>query len=189
MSLAILEIEAVRRRVLPVSLATYHAMAAAGEISEKSELLAGVVVEKMPKDPIHAGLLGSLFLLLQGVLKDRFIIRKEDPLTLGDSEPEPDLAIVDQEPRRYLDHHPRSAHLVVEVANTSLALDRAKAEIYARAGIREYWLIDLNACETVVYTEPAGSGYRLVRTIAAPEPLSPGCAPDFQVRLADLLSP
>ncbi|MBE7439760.1 MAG: Uma2 family endonuclease [Spirochaetales bacterium] len=86
-------------------------------------------------------------------------LRSEQPLTLLASEPEPDIAIV---PGHWQDHttaHPDRALLVVEIALSSLKLDRSKAEIYARAGIPEYWIVDLDQHQLEQYSDPASGRY------------------------------
>jgi Uma2 family endonuclease len=185
----ILENSAIRSLAVPLDVETYHELGRRGLVHEKTELSGGVVVSKMSKDPPHASVVGLLFERLASALRGRFHVRKEDPLTIAeqDSEPEPDIAVVEVDPRHYRDRHPTGAHLVIEVAAT-LAVDREKARIYSAAGIPEYWLIDLSSEETEVYTEPGPEGYRTKLVVAASEALSPRCAPDLAIRLSELLA-
>jgi len=80
-----------------------------------------------------------LFKLLQAGLPAHFTLLREDPLTLADSEPEPDLAIVRGDETNFAQQHPTTAALVVEIAVTSAAEDRSLATLYASAGVEEYW--------------------------------------------------
>jgi Uma2 family endonuclease len=159
MSLSILEKSAIRKRVTPISIQGYHELFRLGYIPEKTELIEGVIVEKMHKDPIHAGLVQRLSLFFIQSVSNEYHVRQENPLQLNDSEPEPDLAIVDKEENDYLYSHPNSAHLVVEVANSSLNYDREKLSMYAKALISEVWIINLIAMEVEVYTNPVDLKY------------------------------
>jgi len=89
-----LERSAVRRRVVPFSVECYHKLRDLGMVPVKTELLNGVVIEKMTKSPMHTLLAHRLFGCLAVDLPSGYQLRKEDPLTLATSEPEPDIAIV-----------------------------------------------------------------------------------------------
>ena len=159
MSLSILEKSAIRKRVTPISIQGYHELFRLGYIPEKTELIEGVIVEKTLKDSIHASLVQRLSLFFIQSVSNEYHVRQENPLQLNDSEPEPDLAIVDKEENDYLYSHPNSAHLVVEVANSSLNYDREKLSMYAKALISEVWIINLIAMEVEVYTNPVDLKY------------------------------
>src|SRR5262249_13642314 len=86
-------------------------------------------------------------------------VRIQCAITLTDSEPEPDVAVAEGEQRRYADRHPRARdlHLLCEVADSSLALDRThKLRVYARARIPVYWIVNLQDNVIEVYTQPRG---------------------------------
>lgn len=125
---------------------------------ERSELLRGVIVEKMPKSILHIKLACELFALLFTTLGSRFWVRQEAPLTLGDSEPEPDISVVAGTAREYL-QHPKTAKLVVEVSVTTLSEDRDLATIYAEAGVEEYWIINAADRCIEVFTLPTDGVY------------------------------
>jgi Uma2 family endonuclease len=133
--------DAVRSLVMPIPVELYHAFSAAGVIAEKSELIEGVIVRKMTKSPLHAFIANELRSFFDAALPQGYVLRKEDPLTLTDSEPEPDLALVKGSRRDFSDHHPSHAELVIEVAISTVALDRQKIAMYAAAAIPEYWLV------------------------------------------------
>jgi hypothetical protein len=111
MSLSILEKPAIRKRVPAISIEGYHELFRLGFIPEKTELIEGVVVEKMPKDPIHAGLVQKIVFFLIRNLSEQFQVRQENPLSLIDSEPEPDISIVDKDENDYLLNHPTKAEV------------------------------------------------------------------------------
>jgi Uma2 family endonuclease len=125
---------------------------------EPVELLEGLLVEVMsPQSPDHAAVIERLTRHL-GAARAR--LRVQLPLEVPpDSEPEPDLALVEGKPSR--GSHPRTALLVVEVSFSSPQIDRGvKAELYARAGVPTYWLIDVLGNAVEVRTDPGPEGYR-----------------------------
>ncbi len=159
-----LERPAVRRRLVPFSVACYHKLRDLGMVPVKTELLNGVVVEKMTKSPLHTLLAHRLFDCLAVDLPPGYHLRKEDPLTLATSEPEPDLAIVLGDSETYRHQHPATAELVIEIAVSSIELDRAKADLYAGAGVSTYWLVLADARAVEVYTRPRTGGYGSMET-------------------------
>ena len=126
------------------SVAEYHKMIDAGIVGkgEHIELLEGEIVQMSPMEKPHARVTGKLDRWFQRRLGDEFSVRVQLPLTLRDSEPEPDLAIVREADAAAARRHPATALLVVEVADSSVRYDlEVKARIYARARIPEYWLV------------------------------------------------
>ncbi|MCA9267130.1 MAG: Uma2 family endonuclease, partial [Planctomycetales bacterium] len=89
----ILEKQAVRSQAMPVSVAQYHRLCETGIVSQRTELLRGVILEKMTKSPLHVYLVRWLLNWLASGVPAEFDVRQEQPLTLVDSEPEPDLAV------------------------------------------------------------------------------------------------
>ncbi|WP_254513291.1 Uma2 family endonuclease [Anatilimnocola floriformis] len=144
-----------------LSVADYHRLISGGHLAQSNriELLRGVLVEKMTHNPLHAALIGILQKLIDGVLPAGFCTRTQLPITLRDSEPEPDLAIARGELAEYLMRHPGpdDTQLVVEISASSLVTDRYKAEIYAEAGIPWYWIVNLTARRVEVYSQPAAT--------------------------------
>jgi Uma2 family endonuclease len=146
--------------VFRLSVQQYHAMIEAGVLTEDDpvELLEGILVFKMPKNPAHPLAVRFLTTLIDGMLLDSdWHFRAQEPITLEDSEPEPDGAIVRGQVRDYVKHHPGPAEigLVIEVSDTTLARDRGiKLRGYARASISPYWIVDLVGRTVEVYTAP-----------------------------------
>src|SRR5688500_14212895 len=113
---ALLEEPAVRERVHRLSVDDYHLMAEMGVFSKEVELLRGIVVRIMAKSPLHEFVRQNLSDCLLASVSAGFKVRFEAPLTLRDSEPEPDLSVVRGKPEDWLAGHPATAHLVVEIA-------------------------------------------------------------------------
>ncbi|MCS7066067.1 MAG: Uma2 family endonuclease [Fimbriimonadales bacterium] len=115
-------------------------------------------------------------------------LRVESPLRLGSSEPVPDLAVVPGKPADYRHQHPTKALLVIEIADTSLEHDRTKKlALYAKAGIPEYWIINLLERVLEVYREPSGKRYKSIRYYTLDETVSPLFAPEWQIAVSSLL--
>ena len=130
-------------RVRPLRRVEFDRMVEMGLFdNERVELLKGFIVRMSPQKSRHAGAVQYLTqFFVQALSSGRASVRVQLPLAAGDdSEPEPDIALVPA--GAYRDHHPDSAYLVIEVAETSLAADREKAEVYAEGGIEEYWIVD-----------------------------------------------
>lgn len=146
----------------PVSRFTveqYHRMIESGAFAqnERVELLRGWITPKMPHNPPHDSTVTRSHRQLRARLGDAWSIRTQCSITLADSEPEPDLAVAVGPDERYDDHHPGpdELFLVIEVADSTLWHDRrTKAAIYAAAGIRVYWIINVSARQVEVYTDP-----------------------------------
>ena len=131
----------VRQRALPITAEQYHALGRQGLLTERVELLEGMIVEKMPKSPLHIFLVLAFFELLQKAVGVSLHVRSEQPLACQRSEPEPDVSVVRGKKEDYLAAIPQTAELVVEIAVSSADIDRRKATIYAEAGVREYWIV------------------------------------------------
>jgi Uma2 family endonuclease len=132
---------------------------------EKLELLNGFIVRMSPQGVRHASIIQALTRLFMAALLTprRAEVRVQLPLALGDdSEPEPDIAIVPPGP--YKDEHPTTALLVIEVADSSLKEDRAKAAIYAAAGVHVYWVVDVAHDLVEVHTNIVEGRYSQVTT-------------------------
>lgn len=173
-------------RALPITVEQYHALSVQGLIAENTELLEGVIIEKMSKPPLHSSLLVKLLRGLQIVAGDRFIVRPEQPITCGRSEPEPDLALVASVPDDYLAGHPRTAEIVIEIAVSSVGIDRRKTAIYAEAGVRECWLVLPETRQIEVHTKLTQSRYAVQRFFAEGQTAFSEVLPAFRVELAAL---
>ena len=144
-----------------LSVEQYHEMIRTGILTSDDpvELLEGWLIYKMPKSPRHSVSTRVTRRALEGVVPAGWYVDTQEPITLDDSEPEPDVMLVRGESRNYLERHPGPGDLalVVEVADTSLDRDRGvKKRAYARAGIPVYWIVNLRERRVEVYSEPSG---------------------------------
>lgn len=174
----------------------YDRMAEVGILApdERVELLEGEIITMTPQHGPHAASIGLVDVALRRVFGSTHWIRIQLPIIIDpDSEPEPDLAVVPGSPRDYVQEHPRTALLVVEVTDSTIAKDRTyKTRIYARAGIQEYWIINLAERCLEVYRDPVTSTgqaalYRSSLKLTPSESLAPLAAPTATVAVADLL--
>jgi Uma2 family endonuclease len=131
------------------------------------ELLGGELIVAEPQSAYHASAIQRVDYALRAVLPPGWIVRVQSPVSLDDeSEPEPDLAVVHGHPGDYRDAHPARPALVVEVAESSLGFDRRdKGSLYARAGIQDYWIVNvvdraLEVCREPVADASAPYGWR-----------------------------
>jgi Uma2 family endonuclease len=163
---------------------------------DRVELLDGLLIAREPQGERHAVAVILVRRALEQAFGAGYHVREDKPIALDDtSEPEPDLVVVPGGPRDYLDAHPSRPVLVVEVADTSLALDRLrKGELYARAGISDYWVVNLIDRVLEVYREPGSASagqrhfrYASVRRLEPTELVTPLAAPAAGIRVADLL--
>ena len=124
---------------------------------ERLELLEGEIVQKMsPQRSPHAASIDLVSEELRSVFGKEVRVRVQVPFNIGQrSQPEPDVYVVRGGVRDFVKAHPRSALLVVEIADTTLRADLGrKALLYARAGVPEYWVMDLNIGELIVHRDP-----------------------------------
>lgn len=144
------------------SVARYQQMIETGVITtaDRVELLENYVVLKMPGNPPHDGTMLRIQKRLGRRLPPGWDIRNQTAVALGDSQPEPDLAVVREDSADYTTRHPSPADIgfVVEVADSSLLRDqRDKTRIYARAGVPIYWIVNLVDRRVEVYSDPSGA--------------------------------
>ncbi|MGD1716373.1 Uma2 family endonuclease [Dapis sp. BLCC M172] len=143
----------------------YHQMIAAGILVDRRvELLNGEIVEMPSEGEFHAYTSDEAGEYLIYLLGERAKVRQGKPITLSqsDSEAEPDLAIVQRLGRNYREHHPYPENIfwLIEYSNSTLSKDlEVKSNIYAAAGIPEYWVINLQNWEVVVFRSPTNTGY------------------------------
>jgi len=155
----------------------------------RAKLIDGAILEEGPMNPPHALTLGLVEAAARAAFGAGWWLRHQSPLVLSQLiDPVPDLAVVPGGPRDYTGH-PTTAALVVEVSDTSLDFDTDdKRRLYARAGIAEYWVVDVNARRLLVYRGPQGGDYANVQTLGPADAVTPLAAPGAAVRVADLLT-
>ena len=170
----------------------YHQLVNTGILDDRRvELLDGDIAEMAPKGMPHAVYCGRTVKYLRNLLGDRAEIREAHPITLpNNSEPEPDVAIVRSPDTQYLDHHPYPEDIfwLIEYADSTLATDlNIKQRIYAQAGILEYWVVNLQASELVVFRGVGDDGYQTENKLTSGS-ISPLSFPDLAVDVRRLFS-
>jgi Uma2 family endonuclease len=164
---------------------------------ERLELLDGLLVVREPQGSLHAAVVTLVREALQRAFGRGYTTRDHSPVALDDvSEPEPDITIVRGKPLDYRHGHPSTALLIVEVADTSVARDRHKSGLYARAGVQDYWIVNLVDDLLEIYRQPGaaptakyGAKYRSVRLLRRGATVAPLAAPRARLRVTDLLPP
>jgi Uma2 family endonuclease len=176
--------------------AMYDQMVDAGILEDQHvELIDGEIVQMSPINNPHVGACSILTRLMYKTFGTDAYVRVQAPLAIGDSEPQPDIAVVAGTERDY-NYHPSTAKLVIEVAETSLRQDRGvKAELYASAKIADYWILNLRDRQLEVYRSPKKDrtqrfGYRYmdVRILKKTEFIVPLAAKGSAgIKVADML--
>jgi Uma2 family endonuclease len=155
------------------------------------ELLEGEILDMSPIGPFHGGVVNRLNDLFHRRARGRWLVSVQNPVHLNDySEPQPDLMLVKPAPDHYTSRHPEppDVFLLIEVADTTLDLDREKKlPAYARAGIVECWLVNLEEQTIEVYREPHPAGYQFTEILRAGAQARPVAFPNAAVNVADLL--
>src|SRR5262245_19824333 len=160
------------------------------------ELLGGQLIVAEPQGSRHYTAIQAAEESLRTAFGPHWQVRGQGPLALDDeSEPEPDVAVVPGSFRDYVLEHPSQPVLVVEVSESSLALDRDyKGSLYARAGLADYWIVNLVDGVLEVYRDPVpeppapfGWRYRVVEVLGGEGAVSPLALPGVQIRVIDLL--
>jgi len=157
---------------------------------ERVELIDGQIISMSAKNPPHAATNLCAADYLRSLLAGLALIRIQDPIALSyNSEPEPDIAVVQIDPRLYQDFHPApdNIFLLIEIADTTLETDRRrKAPAYAKAGITDYWILDVNMRQVYVFREPGETNYRQETVFNEDEVLSMLAFPEIEVQISQL---
>lgn len=175
------------------SVEEYRQMVRAGILKQddRVELVEGEIIEMAPIGPRHAVCVAGLAEHFARSVAPRAVVWVQSPIHLGPhSEPQPDVALLRPPRSRYADAHPGPDEilLVIEVAAATVEDDRArKIPLYARAGIREAWLVNLPGEAIEVYRDPAQEGYRDVRTLRRGQSLAPLAFPDVTLTADEIL--
>jgi Uma2 family endonuclease len=180
----------------PLTRRQCESLVESGELQGRYELVDGEIVSKMGQKPPHAVTVVLLMDWLTRVFGARFVrIQLAMNVAETDSdinEPEPDAVVLNRPITEFSTGHPgpTDVGLVIEVADSSLRFDtRTKAFLYARAGIADYWVLDIVGRQLYVHREPVDGFYRAITVYAELEEAAPLAKPDAAVRVADLLPP
>ncbi|MBI4203087.1 MAG: Uma2 family endonuclease [Chloroflexi bacterium] len=184
---------AVERQRRLFSVEEYVKMAEAGILTgdDRVELLEGEIVEMPPIGSPHGGTVGYLHDFFSVRLQGQAIAFSQNSMRLSDlSMPQPDIALVRWQEDYYRRSHatPADVYLLIEVGDSTIAFDRQqKTPMYARAGIPEVWLVDLNAQHVEVYRGPTPQGYTDVRILGRGSALTPAAFPDVTLPVNEVL--
>ncbi len=185
-----MEVQILKRRFTQEE---YQRMAEAGILSEddRVELIEGEIVQMTPIGRRHAACVARLTHLFSTVVEGRAIVWVQNPILLTpDSEPQPDVVLLRPRADFYkeADARPNDVLLLVEVADASAGYDRTvKLPLYARAGVREVWLVDLQGESVEVHRQPAASGYQDVRQLQRGGSVTAEAFPDLRFSASDIL--
>jgi len=169
----------------------FHRMAVAGVFTEddRVELLEGEITVMTPIGHRHAAVVDFLNDRLGAALRGRALVRVQSPVRLGPhSEPQPDLTLLRRSADYYRTALPTATDVfcIIEVADTAVEYDRAKLPLYAEAGVRETWIVDLQAERLEVHREPRGARYERTLILQRGETVAPEAFPDVALATVEI---
>ena len=161
---------------------------------QRCELIEGELIDKMGQNPPHAQAVRRMFARLSPLFS-RELMQVQAPIECAvvdrdRSLPEPDVAILAEDKEEFGTRHPRGDEtiLVVEVADSSIRLDRTtKRDLYARAGVPEYWVLDISFRRLVLHRNPADGTYRETATLTESDSVACAARPDQPISVRELL--
>jgi Uma2 family endonuclease len=177
-----------------ITVDRYQKMVATGVFTsyDRIELIEGEMLNMAPIGPKHATVADRLARLFMLAVHDAAIVSCGRPLNLGDfSNPQPDVMVLKSRSDDYSVAHPDAADvlLLIEVSDTTLNFDQStKLSLYARYGVIEYWVVDVEGKRIVVYREPAANGYVSKFEFSAPSAISPKAFPDIEVAVRKIFA-
>ncbi|CAN5832538.1 Uma2 family endonuclease [soil metagenome] len=175
-----------------ISVKEYDEMIRHGILTaeDKVELLNGVIIEKMPKGTKHSSANDRLTRLFYKLFGDDVIIRNQNPIWLDElSEPEPDIVLAKFDAHFYSEHHPtpEDVLLIIEISDSTLGRDRiTKSLAYAKAGIRQYIVFNVQNNSLEDYRQPAADGYQSKQTYRKGDSLNLAAFPEIEIKIDDL---
>lgn len=159
--------------------------------NQRVEFIRGEVIDKMPIGELHLFCVNQLNRILNRQVGDDVIVSVQNPIRLEDSEPEPDVALLRPRDDSYRSAKPqgKDALLVIEVADTSLEIDRdIKCSLYAEAGIPEYWIVNLLDGCVEVHRHPQPDGtYRQIQVLRDGQTVRVEALPNCTVEVSQLV--
>lgn len=173
----------------------YYKMAELGFFQgKKVELIEGEIIEMSPMKSLHATVIRLVLDIMRSIFDKGYVVDSQLPMSFSDAtEPEPDIAVVEGEIKDFIQTHPKTAVLVVEVSDATLRYDqRKKATLYAKNEIQEYWILNLkNRCLEVyrrpIRDEKLGFVYTEIQILTEKDTISPLVASEAKIKVADLL--
>ncbi len=177
----------------PIAVTGYQRMGAVGILApdDRVELIEGEIIDMAPIGSLHASRVNKLVDLLTEMLRGHALVAAQNPIVLGEySSPLPDIAVLRRREDYYAPAHPGPDDILflIEVADTTTAYDRnVKVPLYARFGVREVWLLDLQQNHLEVHHGPDQVGYRHVDHYRTGR-VSPQSFPDLRIEVDGLIS-
>jgi Uma2 family endonuclease len=177
-------------KTLKWTIQDYHRLIATGILCDRHvEFLEGDIVQVSPEGPLHAFITTSIAEYFRSLLQGIAHIREAHPITLSNSEPQTDIAIVRLPASLYRDRHPLPADIfwLIEVSQSTLNYDlEDKKRVYARDGIQEYWIIQLDESQIRVFRSPNNGDYSTAEIISSGA-IAPSAFPNIKIELERLL--
>ncbi len=160
---------------------------------ERLELIEGELISKIGMKRPHVNAVAALHEWLAQVFGSRFVLQKKAPIDVArddnpSSEPEPDVIVMSRDRSFFKTDKPQPADLllVVEVGDSTLGFDlKTKARLYARAGLQEYWVVDVTGRRIIVHRDPTGGLYSSIAAYGEDESISPLAAPARQLNVRE----
>ena len=162
---------------------------------ERLELIGGDLIAKMGKNRPHVNASATLAAWLYGIFGFDFVLQ-EAPINIAPfdnptNEPEPDLCVMCKPYREFRTENPGPAdlHLLIEISDSTLDFDlRKKAQLYARAGVIEYWVVDVNRQRLIVHRDPSVGAYQSITEYSGSEQVAPLAAPQSSLIVASIFA-
>lgn len=156
---------------------------------KRAELIEGEIIEMSPMKTPHAVTIGLVESVLREVFGKSFVVRGQLPIDFNEiNEPEPDVAVVKGNIRDYLESHPKTGELIVEISASTLNYDRnVKGKLYAQNGIQDYWIIDLKKRRIEVYRSPKFDKFQESTFFYENDEISPLAKPAAKIKVSELL--
>lgn len=176
-----------------ITVAEYDLMIESGVFDENDqiELLDGVIIEKMPKGTKHATLNDIIAARFINELGQKVYVRNQNPIWLDNfSEPEPDVVLATPPFEKYFENHPTPDEilLILEIADSTLNYDRnTKGTAYARAGIQQYILLNVQEKTLEDYREPGADGFQSKQTYRSEQAFNLVAFPEISFQVKDFL--
>lgn len=186
-------LERASTQVRLINVQEYHRMADVGILGaeERVELIEGQIWQMAAKGAGHSAAVTRCDRMLRKVLGDRVLVRLQDPIQLDKySEPEPDIAVVASDPLDYENNHPtpEQVYLLIEVADTTIKRDlELKSLLYAKAGIIEYWVLEVINRQINIFRDPSPNGYLSKSVVADGDSISLLAFGDYEIVVSDLI--
>jgi Uma2 family endonuclease len=164
--------------------------------NKRTELIEGEIIYMSAMNVNHFQSVVKCDRIMQKIFVENFFVSTQCPINVSEfSDPEPDVAVIAGQPADYKDALPKTAALVIEIADTSLAYDRTeKASLYAKAGVQDYWIVNLRDRRLEVRRRPIedatasfGYSYSEIQILTEKDSVAPLDKPEAKIEVADLL--